>query len=302
MIRAVCTGLLVVVLAAALWGEDQLIRVNVDLVNVYLTVANKRGRLITNLNRDSFTVLEDGAEQAITNFSRETDVPLTIVLVIDTSGSVKDKLQFEKQAAITFLDAMLRVNRDKAAVFTFDSNIDLQQDYTDDTSRLRGAVIQTRAGGGTRLYDALNIAMQQKLTGREERKVIVLLTDGDDNSSRSSPEQVVASAQRNGVTIYPISMNALGMRLDDSERCDRILKMFAKETGGEAFFPAALKDLPTQFKRITEELRSQYTIGYRSTNPKRDGAFRRIQIGVKNSQYSIRTRPGYYAPVEMAAR
>src|SRR5262249_51141055 len=152
--------------------------------------------------------------------------------LIDTSGSVKDKLQFEKQAAVSFLDTILRQNRDKAAVFTFDSTIDLQQDYTDDRSRLARAVVRTRAGGGTRLYDALINVMQQKLTGREERKVIVLLTDGDDNSSRSSADQVVAVAQRNGVSIYTISMNAVlnavGLPLGDSERCDRILKMFAQ--------------------------------------------------------------------------
>jgi Ca-activated chloride channel family protein len=302
MTRAVCTSLLVVVLAAALWGEDQLIRVNVDLVNVYLTVSNKRGHLITDLKKDSFAVFEDGAQQVITNFSRESDVPLTIVLLIDTSGSVKDKLQFEKQAAVSFLDTILRQNRDKAAVFTFDSTIDLQQDFTDDRSRLARAVVRTRAGGGTRLYDALINVMQQKLTGREERKVIVLLTDGDDNSSRNSAEQVVAVAQRNDVTIYTISMNAVGLALDDSQRGDRILKMFAQQTGGEAFLPASVKALPTQFKRITEELRSQYTIGYRSTNPKRDGAFRKIRIDVKNERYAIRTRPGYYAPQEVAAR
>jgi VWFA-related protein len=302
MIRALCTGLLVVVLAAALWGEDHLIKVDVDLVNVYLSVSNQRGRLITNLKRDNFTLLEDGAQQVITNFSRETDVPLTIALVIDTSGSVKDKLQFEKQAAISFLDAMLKPNHDKAAVFTFDSSIDLQQDFTDDSSRLAKAVIHTRAGGGTRLYDALTTVMQQKFTGNDERKVIVLLTDGDDNSSRSSVRQVVADAQRDGVTIYAISMNALGLRSDDSDRGDRILKTITNETGGEAFFPAKIKDLSAQFKRITEELRSQYTIAYRSTNPKKDGTFRKIQIGVKNQRYAIRTRPGYYAPVAVAAR
>jgi VWFA-related protein len=197
---------------------------------------------------------------------------------------------------------MLKPNHDKAAVFTFDSSIDLQQDYTDDSSRLAQAVIHTRAGGGTRLYDALTTAMQQKLTGNEERKVIVLLTDGDDNSSRSSAQQVVAAAQRDGVTIYAISMNALGLPLDDADRCDRTLKMIARETGGEAFFPAKIKDLPTQFKRITEELRSQYTIAYRSTNPKKDGGYRKIQVGVKNQRYSIRTRPGYFAPVAVAAR
>src|SRR5262245_3315132 len=276
MIRALCTALLVVVLAAALCVEGQVISVEVDRVNVYLTVADKKGRLITNLNRDNFSVFEDGIEQVITNFSRETDVPLTIVLIMDTSGSVRDKLQFEKQAAIEFLNAVLRRNRDKAAVFTFDSSIDLRQDYTDDLAQLGQSLIHTHAGGGTRLYDALSVALREKLTGTEERKAIILLTDGNDNSSRSSPQQVVAAAQRDSVSIYAISMNGHGMmntgiRPEDADRCDKLLGMFSEETGGKAFFPATLKDLPKYFKRIKEELRSQYSLAYRSTNRKKDG-------------------------------
>ena len=302
MIRALRTALLLIVLAASLSGEAQLITVDVDLVNVYLTVCNKRGRLITNLGRENFTVLEDGSPQVITNFSRETDVPLTIALVIDTSGSVRDKLPFEKEAANQFLYTILHRGSDQAAVFSFDSSIELRQDYTNDPALLARAVRSTRAGGGTRLYDALLKALQGKLAGSEERKVIVLLTDGNDNSSRSGPQDVVEAAQRSGVTIYAISMNALGMRLDDSEPYDVLLDTFASQTGGEAFFPNKLGDVSAHFKRIVTELRSQYTIAYRSTNPNKDGGFRRIQIGVNNGHYSVRTRSGYYAPQEATAQ
>lgn len=302
MTRALRTALLLLVLAASLSGEAQLITVDVDLVNVYLTVCNKRGRFITNLGRESFTVLEDGAQQVITNFSKETGVPLRIALVIDTSGSVRDKLPFEKEAANQFLYAMLHGGSDQAAVFTFDSSIELRQDYTRDPALLARAVLNTRAGGGTRLYDALLKTLQGKLAENEDRKVIVLLTDGNDNSSRSRPQDVVEAAQRSGVTIYAISMNAVGMHLDDSEPYDALLDTFARETGGEAFLPNKLGDLSAHFKRIINELRSQYTIAYRSTNPNKDGGFRRIQIGVNNSHYSVRTRSGYYAPQEATAQ
>ena len=299
--RALRAALLLVVLAASLWGESQLIKVDVDLVNVYLTVCNKSGRLITNLARENFTVLEDGAPQVITNFSKETDVPLTIALVIDTSGSVRDKLPFEKEAATRFLYALLHGAGDKAAVFTFDSLIELRQDYTNDPALLARAVFNMHAGGGTRLYDGLLKPLHGKFAEGEERKVIVLLTDGNDNSSRSAPQDVVEAAQRNSVTIYAISMNALGMHLEDSNRYDALLDSFASETGGEAFFPNKVGDLSAQFKRIISELRSQYTIAYRSTNPKKDGAFRRIQIGVTNRRYSVRARSGYYAAQEATA-
>jgi VWFA-related protein len=289
----------------AVFAQDatgQLITVDVHLVNTYFTVSNKKGHLITKLNRENFTVFEDGTEQVITNFSRETDVPLTIVLVIDTSGSVRDKLRFEQQAAVEFLYTILRRHRDKAAVVTFDSSVDLRQDYTDDPALLAQAVIRTRAGGGTRLYDALSVVLQEQLAGKEERKVIILLTDGNDNSSRTSPRDVVELAERDSATIYAISMNGLGIRVDDSDRCDRLLEMLARETGGKAFFPDKLKNLPGYFERIGDDLRSQYTLAYRSTNPKKDGAFRKIQIDVRNTHYSVRARSGYYAPYDIRAQ
>src|SRR6267142_691336 len=300
MWRALCAGLLAVVLTAAHAAEHE-ITVNVDLVNIYFNVCNRKGRLIQDLRRESFTVFEDEKQQVITNFSQETDVPVTVALVIDTSGSVRDKLPFEKEAVIDFLQATLRRGRDKAVVFTFDSRVELQQDYTDDPALLSEAVRRTRAGGGTRMHDALHAVVQEKLSGQEERKAILLLTDGDDNSSRSSPWEVVETAQRNNVAIYAISVNALGIPLENAARADGFLEMFAAETGGKAFFPKGLKELSAYFKRISVELQSQYTIAYRSTNPKRDGTFRKIRIDVKDLHYSVRSRSGYYAPIQFTA-
>jgi len=295
MFRVLAALVLAAVLAAAHPVEEQTIKVDVDLVNVYLTVFNHRGRLISNLAQENFSVFEDGQPQIITHFSRETDVPLSIVLLVDTSGSVRDKLRFEQEAAAEFMYATLRPGRDKAALVTFDHSFELQQDYTDDPALLTRAVKRMHAGGGTRLYDALYFVVQNKFNGPDARKVIVLITDGDDKSSRRSPQDVVDLARRNNVSIYAISMNAVGTVREGADRSDEILRMLASETGGDGFFPKKLEKLASNFERIAEELRSQYTIGYRSTNQQRDGTFRQIRIEMKKPHYSVRTRPGYYA-------
>jgi VWFA-related protein len=295
MKHALCALILVVLIAVALAGE-QSITVDVDLVNIYFTVTNKKGQLIPKLGPESFSVFEDGAAQEITHFSRETDVPLTIVLLIDTSGSVRDKLEYEQQAAMEFFHSTLQPARDRAAVLTFDSSVEQRQDYTDDPELLSQAVLHAIAGGGTRLFDALAFSVREKLSGSTERKVIILLTDGRDNVSTTTLEEAVETARRQGVVIYTMSMNAFGVRLDDSNRGDWILGVLAEETGGKAYFPTAVKDLRTYFSRISKELRCQYTLGYRSTNSRRDGSFRTIQIDARNNRYSVRARPGYYAP------
>jgi Ca-activated chloride channel homolog len=296
MIRVSCAMLLVVVLAAG-QADEQMLMVNVDLVNIYFTVCNKKGRPIGNLARENFSIFEDENRQVITNFSRETDVPLTIVLLIDTSGSVRYKLSFEQDAATQFLYSSLRPGRDKAAMFTFETTVDLRQDYTDDAQLLVNAVRKTRAGGGTRLYDALYFILNKTFAGREGRRGIILLTDGEDNSSRRSPQEVVEAAQRNNVAIYAISVNSFGTPVNEAARSDGVLEMFAAETGGTAFFPTGPKELSAYFQMISNELRSQYTVAYRSTNEKRDGSFRKVRIDVKHAHYSVHSRSGYYAPI-----
>jgi VWFA-related protein len=296
MLRQLCCLLLISVVAAAQSADDHTLNVNVDLVNIYLTVCNHKGRPITGLDRGNFSVFEDGQPQLITHFSRETDVPLTIVLLIDTSGSVREKLRYEQDAASDFFYSSLRRGRDKAALVSFDHSFQVKQKYTDDPSVLSAALKHIIAGGGTRLYDALYFAIQDQLSGPEDRKVILLITDGDDNASRRSPRDIIDLARRNGVSIYSISMNSLGNTPDDSKRNDDVLKMLSAETGGIGYFPTKLGKLPSIFQMIATELRSQYTIGYRSTNQKRDGSFRNVRIEMKNSHYAVRSRPGYYAP------
>jgi VWFA-related protein len=301
MLRLIGALLLSVACAAAHQpGQGSAITVEVDLVNVYFTVSNDKGRLIPDLDRDSFAVFEDGAAQSVTNFSREAGGPLRIVLLIDTSGSVWDKLSFSKKTAVEFLRATLQSGRDQASVFSFDYDVDLRQDFTNDASLLEAAVMKLYAGGGTRMHDALYFVINEKFRGVDGRKVIVLITDGADQSSRRSSMDVVRLAQRNDVSIYSISVNGLGFRAQGraSDGSDRILETLAAETGGAAFFPTKLKKLGSSFKRIADELRSQYTIAYRSSNAKRDGSFRKIRIDVKDGRYNTRARSGYYAPAD----
>jgi len=302
MIRALSSLLLVAALTGTQAVPRQVIKVDVDLVNIYFTVCNKHGRLIPNLDRANFAVYEDNNPQMITNFSRETDVPLKLVLLIDTSGSVRYKLSFEQDVSVAFLNSVLRPGVDQASVVTFDSSIDLRQDYTDDPLLLASAVRRIRAGGATRLYDALSLLLNGTLAEGTPRRAIVLLTDGDDNVSRSSPGEVMEAAQRNNVPIYVVSVNSIDIPSDEPNLHDRTLEMFGTETGGKAFFPKKLKDLSSHLAAISKELRSQYTIAYRSTNDKRDGSYRKIRIEVRNTQYSVHARSGYYAPTLVTTR
>ncbi len=277
--------------------EDQTISVNVDLVNVLFTVADRKGKFITNLKKEDFRVFEDDKQQVVTNFSSETDLPLTIALLVDTSGSIRDKLRFEQEAAIEFFYSALRRGKDKALVISFDSGVDLLQDFTDDPEVLADAVRRIRAGGGTSLYDAIFLAVNEKLSVQDGRRVIILISDGDDNSSRLSLTETLEAAQKSDVSIYAISTNSTAyFGGGDQARGDKTLKRFAEDTGGKSFFPFKVQDLAVSFQDIGQELRSQYTIAYRPSNDMADGTFRKIRVEVANKQYRAKSRSGYYAP------
>jgi len=296
-----CAVLLVVVLLASPATVGQTLNVDVDLVNIYFTVCNTKGRLIRNLTRDNFAVFEDDSPQMISHFSKDTDLPMTLALVMDTSGSVRYKLAFEQEAAIDFLNSTLQRSRDKAAIITFDTTVEVRQSYTDDSGLLAAAVRRTTAGGGTGLYNAL-VFVLDGLARQPGRKGIVLLSDGDDNMSHISPMDVVNLAKRMNVAIYTISVNSIEGSVTHSRRGDGILELFAQETGGVAAFPKQAKELSRYFSQISDELRSQYTIGYRSTNDQRDGAYRKIRIDAKDSRYLVHSRAGYYAPTGREVR
>ena len=277
--------------------DDQPLRVTVDLVNVLFTVADKKGKLISTLKKEDFRIYEDDRLQTVTNFSSETNLPLTIALIVDTSGSIRDKLRFEQEAAIEFFYSTLRRGKDKALVITFDSGVDLLQDFTDDPESLAEAVKKIRAGGGTALHDAVYLAVNEKLSKEAGRKLIILITDGDDNSSRLSLTEALEVAQKNDVAIYSISTNTSAyFSSREQEKGDKTLKRMSDETGGRAFFPFKIDELAANFQEIGEELRSQYTIAYRSGNTLMNGAFRKIRIDVADKNLKARSRTGYYAP------
>ena len=273
------------------------IRVRVDLVNILFTVTDKKNRRVLDLTRDDFQVFEDNKPQAVRYFSREIDLPLRIGLALDTSNSVRDRLRFEQEAAVDFLSAALRPKRDLAFVVSFDTTPQLIQDFTDDADRLSTAVRELRAGGGTALYDTIFFACKEKMLFFPApeaylRRVLIIISDGQDNQSEHTREEALAMAQRGEVIIFAISTNRSGI----TGSGDEVLKRLAQETGGRAFFPFAASDLAGDFEEIGRDLRSQYSLAYVSGNPNRDGSFRNIRVNVRAKDLSVRAKRGYFAP------
>ena len=300
-IKALCTVHFIsaqVVLSSAIPQETtSRISIDVDLVNVVFTVSDKKGKFVTDLKQDRFTIYEDNKRQTITHFSRETDLPLTVALLADTSGSVREQIRFEQEAATEFFHSSLRRGKDRGLILTFDSRVNLLQDYTDDPSLIAQAVKRMQSGGGTSLYDAIHLAVTKKLAGQDGRRAIILITDGEDTSSRLSAAQALEAAQRDDVAIYTISTNkTTGSRSREQAEGDKVLKKFADETGGKMFSPLKLQDLTGEFQTIAAELRAQYTLAYRPSNVQRDGTFRKIRIAIADGSYTLRARPGYFAP------
>jgi VWFA-related protein len=274
---------------------SQTLSVNVDLVNVLFTVADKNGRFITNLQKSDFKVAEDYTPQAISNFSNETNLPLSIGLVFDTSASILGKLKFEQQAAGEFFYTTLRRGTDKAFVVTFDNEAGLAQDFTDSSELLTKSLTKVHSAGTTALFDAVYEAIANKLVGQQGRHVIIVISDGDDNSSERSIEDTIEVAQKNDTVIYAVGTNPTELFGSTRDRGNKFLKRLTEETGGRLFLPVKLEDLTQSFLQISEELRSQYTLGYFSTNTKRDGSYRRIKITTANKLFRVRARDGYYA-------
>jgi VWFA-related protein len=276
-------------------SNSQTLSVNVDLVNVLFTVADKSGKFITNLPRDDFKVFEDEKQQTISNFSNETNLPLSVALVFDTSTSILGRLKFEQDAAGEFFYTTLRRGTDKALVITFDKTAVLAQDFTDNTELLSKAIGKTRAGGNTALFDAAYLAMAERLLGQNGRHVIIVISDGDDNSSEKNIDEVIETAQKTDTVIYAVGTSSPELFASTKDRGNKNLKRLTDETGGRLFLPVKIEDLTASFLQISEELRSQYTLGYRSANTKRDGTYRKIRIVTSAKQFKVRARDGYYA-------
>ncbi len=288
-------------------------KVDVNVVSLYCTVTDKQGRLATNLQAADFEVHEDGRRQQVRYFSRETDRPLSLALLVDTSPSQKEVLPAEKEMAARFLKHVLRPT-DQAMVMAFDANVDLWQDLTPEQPRLQwalnrlkvNATLRLKPGekapakaGGTRLYDAIHEAATEKLSKSSERRAVIVLSDGVDSGSRFTEKQALEAAQRANVIVYAIRFTDPAYYWRQSNKPgggDEVLRRLARETGGRVLMPKDTRRLGEAFDQIAAELRSQYSLGYTPSNAARDGRFRLVDVRVRREGYRAQARKGYYAP------
>jgi len=269
----------------------------VNEVNVLFIATDKHGKFVRDLNQKDFTILDDHKPpQAILNFRRETDLPLHLGLLIDVSGSVDSRFEFEQSAATSFLQHTLRAGFDQAFLVGFNTHSQMAQDYTDNAALLAASVHKLHDGGGTALYDAVYKACKEKfLKDRSEhpvRKAIVIVSDGEDNQSDFTKAQAIEMAQRSEVIIYAISTDDSGLVM----RGDKVLEQMAEATGGRAFFPFKMKDITHSFAAIEDELRSQYVVSYKPADFDADGRYRSIEISTLKKDLQVRARKGYFAP------
>jgi Ca-activated chloride channel family protein len=293
--------------------DEQAIKLGAELVTVPFNVTDKKNRYVNDLTKDDIEILEDNKPQQIFSFERQTDLPITIAMLIDISGSEEYTLPIEKAAARRFFQKVLRPNKDLGAVVTFENEAVLVQNLTSDVEKLwraldsvRPSVVTASVGtvsgtppindsgaGSTALYDAIYAVSSDLLRREAGRRVIILITDGVDTSSRMKLRDAIERAWRSEIIIYSIGIGDPAMGGVDSG----VLKKIAAETGGRAFFPRKEEDLDQAFAQIDEDLRSQYIASYQPTNEARDGSFRTIQVRVKNRKdLTVRHRRGYFAP------
>jgi len=278
-------------------ASEARITLDVTRVNMVFTVSDKKGRFVTNLTRDDIEIIEEKKPQSITEFNAESDLPLRIGVLVDSSNSIRDRFRFQQEAATDFINTVIRPGQDMGMVVSFDSSAELVSDLTNDTDALGKAIRSLRPGGGTALYDAIYFASKEKLMGEQPRdkfrRAIVILSDGEDNDSRYARDQALEMAQKADVVIYSISTNISRIPSDG----DKVLKYFAEETGGLAFFPFKSQDLAQSFENIANELRHQYNLYYRPEPLKADGLYHPVEIKVKGRKdLVVRARRGYYAP------
>jgi Ca-activated chloride channel homolog len=279
------------------------------LVHLVATVMDRRHEFVTDLDQADFKVLEDGTPQEIRYFGRDTDLPLRIGILLDTSNSIRPRLEFEKEAANDFLQHVIRRNKDLAFLMTFDNEPEVIQDYTGDLALLSDAIRKQRAGGGTALDDAIYRAAEKlsnpplpKGPNPEVRRVLIVISDGDDNLSDHALSESVEAAIRAEAAIYCVSTNTDWLAIDGDkprkmhvEGGDKVLEEFADQSGGRVFYPYKVDDLAQSFVDIGTELRSQYFIAYSPSNPQSTGKYRKIDVQTDRKGLNVRTRKGYYA-------
>jgi len=275
------------------------IKRQVNEVSVVFTVTDKHNRYVKDLTQADFRVVDDEKPiERMSSFRRESDLPLQVGLLIDASGSIRERFKFEQESAIGFLQETVRPKFDKAFVLGFDTNLEITQDFTDSAEKLSKGVRSLRPGNATRLYDALYYACRERLLQSAQsdsvRRAIVLVSDGDDNASHVTREEAIEMALRADVIVYTISTNYVNM--GDSDRGDKVLERIAEATGGRTFRPFQPQDVANAFAQIQDDLRSQYALSYRPANFAHDGRYRTIEISALRKGFKVRSRHGYYAP------
>ena len=270
---------------------------DVTRVNILFTVTDKKGRFVTDLGKEDFSIVESKKPQTIQQFTAESDLPLRLAVLVDTSNSIREQFRFEQEAAIRFLQSVLRPKEDRMMLVSFDSAAELVCDLTGDMRKLEAGIKGMRPGGGTSLYDAIYFAAKEKLMIDQPRdkfrRAMIVISDGEDTASRYTRDQALEMAQKADTVIYAISTNTKRDALDG----DDILRYLTDETGGQAFFPFKVEDLDQSFENIANELRHQYNIFYRPEPLKADGLYHPVTVKVKTRKdLVVRARKGYYAP------
>jgi Ca-activated chloride channel homolog len=278
------------------------IRTDVRLVVLHATVADKSGHFVTNLSKDAFTVMENGAKQEIRKFKRE-DVPVSMGLIIDNSGSMRDKRARVEAAAL----ALVKDSNPDDEVFIVNFNDEAfldnpnGKDFTSDAKEMQEALTRIDSRGGTAMRDAIRMSIDHlKEKAHRDKKVLVVVTDGDDNSSLVSLENLVKASQQSEVLIYGVGLLSDEERRN-AKRAERAMKALAEATGGEAFFPKELSEVDRIAHQVARDIRSQYTIQYSPSNQAMDGSYRQIKVQVNApGRPNVRTRSGYYATPDSA--
>jgi Ca-activated chloride channel homolog len=289
-------------------AKEEVIRINSDLVTIVTTILPPAGHKPGDLQQADFEILEDGVPQEISNFARESEAPLRLVMLFDASLSIAPRLNFEKRAAAKFFERIMRT-QDQAAIFSFSTNVEVLQEFTNRVPLLVQATRQLRAQGATSLYDAVYLAANY-LKPTHGRRVIVIVSDGGDTTSSQTLKTALQQAQGVDAVIYAVYTGGIwnSQNLRDLA-AERALAALTKDTGGEIYHPKlpttdedlhddvqAIKELDAAFTKLADELRTQYILGFYSSNEARDGRFRKLEVKIKQPGFVARARAGYYAP------
>lgn len=293
--------------------SPQTLKISTEVVNVFAVVKDKKGLLIPNLNKDDFEITEDGVPQTIKYFSRSADTPLTLAILIDTSPSQQRVLPTEQEEADAFIRQVIHP-KDLACILHFDLDVELLQDFTSDHGLLARAIDGTQINGGgagvlpstfptdtpccTHLYDAVYLASNDLLRDQVGRKVVIELTDGEDEGSQEKLSAAIEAAQKSDVIIYSIDVSDRSFYSGQFAgfNGDSVLERLSGETGGRVVKVSRKHTMSEAFHQIEDELRTQYLLGYTPTNARHDGSFRKIRVQVRTGGYKVQARRGYYAP------